>query len=177
MGTDTANDQSAFETLLETLINDELIVDGVMAKSDREQADIWAIRDEVEPVLKHAHNFDVSLRSVDAGKYLESLLREIPQRGKGSEVVGFGHLGDNNLHISVQLADHSPEQVHAVEEIVYGQLRPFNGAISAEHGIGIEKRAYLHVTRSDAEIELMKKLKRMLDPNNILNPGKIVSIT
>lgn len=177
MGTDTAHDQSAFEALLETLIDEELIVDGVMAKSDREQADIWAIRDEVEPVLKQAHNFDVSLRSADAGKYLEALVRKIPQRVSNSEVVGFGHLGDNNLHVSVQLADHSAEQVRTVEEIVYDELRPFNGAISAEHGIGIEKRAYLHVTRSDAEIALMEKLKRTLDPNNILNPGKIVSIT
>jgi FAD/FMN-containing dehydrogenase len=72
------------------------------------------------------------------------------------------------------MRDRSPDRVRAVEEIVYGQLRPFRGAISAEHGIGLEKRAYLPISRTPAEIELMQRLKRMMDPNNILNPGKVV---
>jgi FAD/FMN-containing dehydrogenase len=93
---------------------------------------------------------------------------------KDARVVGFGHLGDNNVHISVQMHDRSEERIRAVEEIVYGELRPFGGAISAEHGIGLEKRAWMPISRTPAEIELMTRLKRMMDPNNILNPGKVV---
>jgi FAD/FMN-containing dehydrogenase len=70
--------------------------------------------------------------------------------------------------------DRSADRIKAVEEIVYEQLLPFGGAISAEHGIGLEKRLYLPISRTPAEIELMIRLKRMMDPNNILNPGKVV---
>ena len=62
---------------------------------------------------------------------------------------------------------------HAVEEIVYGELAGIGGSVSAEHGIGLEKREFLHCSRSAAEIDLMKTLKRALDPRNILNPGRI----
>jgi FAD/FMN-containing dehydrogenase len=75
------------------------------------------------------------------------------------------------------MQDHSAAQVQAVEKIVYDELRQYDGAISAEHGIGLEKRAYLPITRSASEIEMMRRLKRMLDPNNILNPGKVVDLS
>ena len=173
MGSEPGHDDARFEALLAELLEAGLLLDGVMAKSDRERADIWAIRDEVEPVIEHSHNFDVSLKSAEAGAYvsaLEASLAAIPD----TEVVAFGHLGDNNVHVCVQMRDRSPERVHAVEEVVYAELRPFDGAISAEHGIGLEKRAWLPVSRTPAEIELMRTLKRTLDPRNILNPGKVV---
>ena len=91
-----------------------------------------------------------------------------------ARIVAFGHLGDNNVHVSVGGIEWNDESIRSVEHAVYGCLESFAGAISAEHGIGLEKRAYLPISRSDAEIELMKSLKRMLDPNNILNPGKVV---
>jgi FAD/FMN-containing dehydrogenase len=177
MGSDADYDALAFEALLERLLGEGLVSDGVMAKSDRERAGIWAIRDEVEPVIENAHNFDVSMKSSDAGAYIESLYRRIPSEVAGTEVIGFGHLGDNNVHVSVQMQDHSAAQVQAVEKIVYDELRQYDGAISAEHGIGLEKRAYLPITRSASEIEMMRRLKRMLDPNNILNPGKVVDLS
>jgi FAD/FMN-containing dehydrogenase len=173
MGSEPGHDDARFEALLAELLEAGLLLDGVMAKSDRERADIWAIRDEVEPVIEHSHNFDVSLRSAEAGAYvsaLEASLAAIPD----TEVVAFGHLGDNNVHVCVQMRDQSPARIHAVEEVVYAELRPFEGAISAEHGIGLEKRAWLPVSRTPAEIELMRMLKRTLDPRNILNPGKVV---
>ena len=173
MGSDPGFDDAAFEEVLETLVEDAVVLDGVMAKSDRERADIWAIREEVEPVIEASHNFDVSLRSADAGQYVRALEAALAPV-KDTEVVAFGHLGDNNVHVCVQMQDRSPERVHAVEAVVYGELEPFAGAISAEHGIGLEKRAWLPVSRTPAEIELMRRLKATLDPNGILNPGKVV---
>lgn len=173
MGNDPGHDDESFEALLEALLDDGLLLDGVMAKSDRERADIWAIRDDVEPVIEASHNFDVSLRSADAGDYVLALDRSL-STVEDTEVVAFGHLGDNNVHVCVQMRDRSPARVHAVEEIVYAELKPYDGAISAEHGIGLEKRAWLPISRTPAEIALMRTLKQTLDPNNILNPGKVV---
>lgn len=176
MGVDQEHDTAAFEALLEDLMEQDLLVDGVLAKSDRERELIWEIRDEVEPVIGGAHNFDVSLRSADVGEYVSQVETAIVRLLPEANVVGFGHLGDNNVHISVSNVVWDDDRIRQVEEQVYGCLAPFAGAISAEHGIGLEKRAYLPVSRSPAEIELMKSLKRMLDPNNILNPGKVVDV-
>ncbi len=175
MGNYPAHDDDRFAAILETLFSEGAVTDGVVAKSDREREALWAIRHEVEPVIEHSHNFDVSLRRADAGDYvaaLDAALAGIP----GTEAVAFGHLGDNNLHVCVQMRDKAPVRVRAVEQAVYETLGPYAGAISAEHGIGLEKRPYLALSRSPAEIELMRRLKRMLDPNNILNPGKVVDL-
>lgn len=175
MGNDPAHDDDRFASLLEALFEDGTVIDGVVAKSDREREALWAIRHEVEPVIEHSHNFDVSLRRADAGDYVSALdqaLAVVP----GTEAVAFGHLGDNNLHVCVQMHDKSAERVQAVERAVYETLQPYAGAISAEHGIGLEKRAYLGLSRTEAEIDLMRRLKRTLDPNNILNPGKVVDV-
>ena len=86
----------------------------------------------------------------------------------------FGHLGDGNLHVIVQV---KPQDYMAsrpkIEALVYSPLAAFRGSVSAEHGIGLEKKAYLKVSRSETEIALMRTLKAALDPKGILNPGKI----
>jgi FAD/FMN-containing dehydrogenase len=174
MGSDQEHDMAAFEAVLEDLMERGLLVDGVLAKSEKEREQIWQIRDEVEPVIGGAHNFDVSLRSADIGDYVSQVETEIGKLFPDARVIAFGHLGDNNVHVSVGGIEWNDESILSVERAVYGCLEPFAGAISAEHGIGLEKRAYLPISRTDAEIELMKSLKRMLDPNNILNPGKVV---
>lgn len=174
MGVDQEHDTAAFEALLEDLMTRELCVDGMLAKSERERELIWEIRDEVEPIIGSAHNFDVSLRSADIGEYVSKVEAAIAKQFPKANVIGFGHLGDNNVHVSVADIDWDDDKIRQVEEQVYGCLESYKGAISAEHGIGLEKRAYLSISRSPAEIELMKSLKRMLDPNNILNPGKVV---
>jgi FAD/FMN-containing dehydrogenase len=177
MGVDQQHDATAFAALLQDLMERDLLIDGVLAKSDRERELIWEIRDEVEPVIGNAHNFDVSLRSADVGEYVSRVETAIAKRLPEANVVGFGHLGDNNVHISVSNVDWNDDRIRQVEEQVYGCLEPFDGAVSAEHGIGLEKRAYLPISRSANEIELMKLLKRTLDPKNILNPGKVVDAT
>lgn len=174
MGSDQEHDMAAFESLLEDLMERDLLVDGVLAKSEKERDQIWQIREEVEPVIGGSHNFDVSLRSADIGDYVGQVETAVRDLYPDARVIAFGHLGDNNVHVSVAGIDWNEASIGSVERAVYGCLEPFAGAISAEHGIGLEKRAYLPISRTDAEIELMKSLKRMLDPNNILNPGKVV---
>lgn len=174
MGVDAEHDAAAFEAMLETLMEQGLLADGTIAKSDREREEIWAIRHEVEPIIATAHNFDVSLRSADVGRYVDAVDAAVRQRYPDAQVIGFGHLGDNNVHVSVLGLEWDEDTIRGVEEAVYGCLEPFAGAISAEHGIGLEKRAYLPISRTAQEIALMASLKCTLDPNNILNPGKVV---
>ena len=91
-------------------------------------------------------------------------------------IAAFGHLGDNNIHVSVLCEGNKTTHAKTIEKHVYESLLPFKGAISAEHGIGLEKKPYLPFSRSAEEIELMKSLKRSMDPKNILNPGKVFSL-
>lgn len=87
----------------------------------------------------------------------------------------FGHLGDGNLHvIPGRFPDAELATRRSVEAVVYGELRKRGGSVSAEHGIGLEKRPYLGWSRSAEEVALMQLLKRTLDPKNILNPGKVL---
>jgi FAD/FMN-containing dehydrogenase len=83
-------------------------------------------------------------------------------------------MGDSNLHIAVSIGASDEAALHAVDEIIYGVVRDFSGSISAEHGIGILKRDFLHYSRSPEELALMRAIKRALDPNGILNPGKVL---
>jgi FAD/FMN-containing dehydrogenase len=85
----------------------------------------------------------------------------------------FGHMGDGNLHLVVGAGKPTPEVRRKVEAAVYEPLRAIGGSVSAEHGVGLEKKPYLEISRQSAEIDLMRTLKRALDPKGILNPGKI----
>ncbi len=176
MGTSPVSDDRAFESEMSELFEGDLALDGVIAKSDKEREAIWAIRGEVEWLVSEAYNFDVSLRSADVGKYVgevtERIVREVPD----VYVAAFGHLGDNNIHIAVLAEGCKTKFAEVIAKHVYESLIPFDGAISAEHGIGLEKKPYLSISRTPEEIGLMKSLKNMMDPQNILNPGKVISL-
>ena len=86
-------------------------------------------------------------------------------------LLAYGHVADGNLHFSI--APGAAPDFDAVNRIVYRPLQKLRGSVSAEHGIGLEKKPYLHLTRNAEEIELMRRIKRMMDPKNLLNPGKV----
>lgn len=172
MGSRSIHADAEFESAMTDVFAGANIADGVVAKSNAERDAIWSIRHEVEWLVRDAHNFDVSLRIADAAVYVEQVTQRVQAQFADALVAAFGHLGDNNVHISI-LTDGENAERHVAQH-VYDALIPYDGAISAEHGIGLEKRAYLPVSRSEAEMALMATLKRTLDPQGILNPGKVV---
>ena len=87
----------------------------------------------------------------------------------------FGHVADGNIHLIVGKENNSQQLTKQINDIVYQPLSAVKGSISAEHGIGIDNKPYLQLTRSQDEIKLMKGLKQLFDPKNILNPGRIVN--
>ena len=171
-------DAQLFEHVLGGALESGELVDAAIAKSEAERAAIWGLRDDVAqltrlgPILA----FDVSLKITEMPGYLAQVRIALQERrGSACRLVVFGHLGDGNLHLIVGIGSDSSDARHAVEEIVYGMLRERDGtSVSAEHGIGLQKREYLIRSRSAAEIALMRTLKIALDPHNILNPGKIL---
>lgn len=174
------SDKPRFEGALENALEQGLIVDAVIAQSSQQRADLWAIRDDIENLARKMAPsilFDISLSIPLLDHYVLKVTSQLKQRWPQARLVAFGHVGDGNIHLVICMGSKSPEDVHAVEEIVYQALGELGGVISAEHGIGLEKREFLKHSRSPAEINLMKTLKTALDPKNILNPGKIFETT
>jgi len=178
LGGEQEGDAERFERILSGIIEDGGIADAVIAKSQSERDRMWGLRDDVAQVIRNApiFTFDVSLKIADMESYVAEVRDRLVSRWPKATMMVFGHLGDGNLHLIPGVGDGSPEARHAVEHVIYGALRKRGGSVSAEHGIGLEKREYLAWTRNPAEIALMKNLKRALDPNNILNPGKIFTL-
>jgi len=172
------SDRVRFEGALEEAFESELIVDAVIAQSKQQRTDLWAIRDDIEGLtgkLSPPILFDVSLDIPRIDGYVDEIHRQLKERWPDSKMVTFGHLGDGNIHLVVTVGSLEPSEVHAVESIIYKELGRCRGIVSAEHGIGLEKREYLHHSRSEVEISLMKTLKQALDPKGILNRNKIFS--
>jgi FAD/FMN-containing dehydrogenase len=175
MGGSEEEDAARFERVLSQAIEEGEIADAVIAKSQAERNRIWALRDDVAQVGRNApiFTFDVSLGIGHMEKYVAEVRERLTARWPKTTLMVFGHLGDGNLHVIPGVGDGSSEARHGVEAIVYGALEKCHGSVSAEHGIGLEKRDYLAISRTPEEIALMRSLKRALDPTNILNPGKI----
>ena len=176
-GGDEESDRARFEGALEAAFESGLLTDAVIAQSRQQRSDLWAIRDDVEAIaakLNPPITFDISLRIPLLEEYVHEVRSGLTALWPAARMVTFGHLGDGNIHLVLSVGSREPQDLHRVEKVVYEALGRHGGVISAEHGIGLEKKAYLEHSRSPEEVALMKTLKSALDPKNILNPGKIV---
>lgn len=165
-----------FNMALESALGEGLISDAIVAKSQAECNGLWSLRDDMSQLNRHGMHitFDISLPVADMERYTEEVARELPDLVGHHKLWIFGHLGDGNLHLVVEV---EPAEYHhakpRVEALVYGKLKAIGGSVSAEHGIGIDKKTWLATSRSDVEIALMRVIKKALDPKDTLNPGKI----
>ncbi len=163
------------EEFLGQCLADGLVQDALTAQSERQALDFWSVREGL-PIEKLANllNFDVSLPIARIGEFAETCGAALRARWPTCHKSFYGHVGDSNVHICVAADYGAGEDMHAVDEIVYGVLDGFAGSISAEHGIGTLKRPYLGRSRGPAELALMRTIKAALDPKGILNPGKVI---
>ena len=176
LGGDPDADEERFANALMATLDQGLLTDAVIAKSEAERNELWALRDSVDLFvnLGRTFSFDVSLRIGDMEAYTAKVHAEMAEEFDTQKAITFGHIGDGNVHIVAAVEDGSDAAHHRLERIVYENLIPYQGSVSAEHGIGLEKRNYLSISRNEAEIALMRKLKAALDPDDIFNTGKVI---
>jgi len=174
-GGDPARDQARFEEVLGAAIESGLVADAAVASSESQRDALWALRDDVEGFFRMGMpvTFDVSLPVTEMEAYVAEVLARLEREWPAYRRFVFGHLGDGNLHI-IAAGPPSVEARQGIERCVYEPLAARGGSVSAEHGIGLEKRAWLATSRSEAEIALMRRLKAALDPKDILNPGRVL---
>ena len=158
-----------------------IVADGIVAESEAQAREIWRIREApTETIGKVAltHKFDVTVPQGTLAVFMNEM-EALAQETGGFHCLQYGHLGDGNVHVNmVQKPELSAEDFHAQEAAlaarIYSAVASHQGSISAEHGIGLMKRKYLHYSRNAEEIALMGRVKRMLDPEGIMNPGAIL---
>ena len=141
------------------------------------QDECWKIREDVAALEAHApHNqhFDISIPIDKIGTIINNIIQQLQSLDGVLSIYPFGHVADGNMHLIVGKQNDNPKLTRQINEIVYQPLTALKGSISAEHGIGLDKKPYLHLSRTKDEIHIMKRLKQLFDPKNILNPGRIV---
>lgn len=170
------------QKLAEVALQKELISDAVVAQSVSQSASLWALREFIsEAQARAGHNIkhDISVPISSIARFIDETDAQLAERFPGVSMITFGHLGDGNLHYNVgPPAQMTEERFFALQpriyECVHDQVARFAGSISAEHGIGQLKREENARYKSAVEMNLMRAIKRALDPLNIMNPGKVV---
>ncbi len=170
------------ESTLMNCLDAGQISDAVIAKSDQERSDLWRIRHSISEAQKfegRSLKHDVSVPIGSIAEFLERTVATIESEFPEVRIVAFGHVGDGNLHFNISEPKKRDQAsflavADSLTSIVYDSVASFGGSISAEHGIGLFKKEMLAKYRSPIELQLMRTVKQALDPENLLNPGKVI---
>jgi FAD/FMN-containing dehydrogenase len=177
MGQDPDADPQRYETVIGEALEAGVVKDAIVAKSSRESTELWTVRDSPGEWQRTPHwpqlGFDVSVPTGEIGALMGEIDADLKSRWPQLMTMYFGHVADGNLHASVRMNGHTVPALE-IEDAVYEIVSRRQGSISAEHGIGSLKREFLHYSRSPAELALMRAIKQAMDPNGILNPGKVL---
>ena len=176
---DTADNDRALE-VFEKVMNDGLALDGVVSESSAQAAHLWRLREDITEALAHhtPYKNDVSVMVSRVPAFLADADAVLKREYPTYTIVWFGHIGDGNLHISILKPKDLPmEQFYKacqkVDTMLFDVVKKHGGSISAEHGVGLTKKPFLSYTRSAEEIAAMRALKKVFDPDGIMNPGKM----
>jgi FAD/FMN-containing dehydrogenase len=178
-GTDEATDAPRFEAWLAELMERGLLSDAAVSQSVAQTRAFWAVRDicsEFGQVLGPHIPYDIGLAVAGMDEFVRRCKAALASGIPGCDSVYYGHIGDGNLHLVSWVPGLSVDQQpkEAMDRIVYGLVREVGGSVSAEHGIGTLKKKWLGYARTEPEIALMRTLKAALDPDGLLNPGKVI---
>lgn len=167
-------------TVFEACAEAGLIVDGVMSQSVGQLHELWKLRESISETISvfTPYKNDVSVLISYLGDFIADIETIVKDNYPDFEICWFGHIGDGNLHLNILKPEHLSkeeffEKCQVVNQYVFETVKKYKGSISAEHGVGMTKKPYLDYTRSPVEIEYMKAVKAVFDPNGVMNVGKI----
>lgn len=172
-GSDPTHDAQKLHNFLEEAMTLSLVSDGTVATEDAKIKALWSLRERVTEALTHdgfTYKYDISLPVEQLYQLVTDTRKHLGDQAKS--VVGYGHLGDGNLHLNVTSPAKDPALLAAIEPFVYEWTASCHGSISAEHGLGLKKRNYIYYSKPSQAVALMGNIKTMLDPKGILNPYK-----
>ena len=173
------NDEVSTDSMLERYVSAQMengaLVDAVLSVSNQDAQNLWAIRDsvaEMQAGMRPYVGFDLGVAPAKHDAVVKGAKHELSRSLPRCKSVFFGHVGDGNLHAVVGPCASGEERAE-VDRIVYGLLPPRESSITAEHGVGRKRKSFLLQSRTQTELNAMKTLKAAMDPNNILNRGRI----
>lgn len=168
-------------SIFESCVEKGWVVDGVMSQSQVQAKQLWRLREDISESLSHftPYKNDISVRVPFIPAFLEQATALIHRAYPSFEVVWFGHIGDGNLHLNIlkpanMAVPEFYQRCGKVSDELFDLIEAHHGSISAEHGVGLLKKPYLQHSRSASELALMRSIKRLFDPDNIMNPGKLI---
>jgi (R)-2-hydroxyglutarate---pyruvate transhydrogenase len=194
-GSNAEHDMEKLEKFLEHVMGEEIVSDGVLAQDETQVKSLWGWREGITEALGHyggTYKYDLSIPLPELYLLVEETRERLLSKGLISEtesyenkldsddtklalgVVGYGHMGDSNLHLNVPVRQYTKEVEEALEPWVYEWIQKRNGSISAEHGLGLAKKKFVGYSRSETMLNLMRQIKGLYDPNGIMNPYKYI---
>ena len=169
--------------LFEKCMEEGWVLDGVMSQSETQAQNLWRLREDISETIAEwtPYKNDISVVVSKVPPFLREIEEIVTREYPNFEIIWFGHIGDGNLHLNILKPDDLAkeiffEQCAKVSTWVFEIVEKYQGSVSAEHGVGMTKKAYLKYTRSEAEIDYMRAVKAVFDPNNIMNPGKLIDM-
>lgn len=184
-GSNSEHDNEKLQSFLEYVIENEIVSDGVLAENETQVKALWGWREGIPECLGHwggVYKYDLSIPINELYALVEETRVKMTEAGLVGDtdehpvvdVVGYGHMGDSNLHLNIATRRYDKNIEKALEPFVYEWIQKRSGSISAEHGLGLAKKNYIQYSRSDTMIKLMKQIKNLYDPNGIMNPYKYI---
>jgi (R)-2-hydroxyglutarate---pyruvate transhydrogenase len=187
-GSNTEHDMEKLEKFLEHAMGEEIVSDGVLAQDQTQVKSLWAWRESITEALGHfggTYKYDLSIPLPELYKLVEETRERLRAKNLLAEsesdnskpafaVVGYGHMGDSNLHLNVPVRQYTTEVEEALEPWVYEWIQKRQGSISAEHGLGLAKKKFIGYSKNETLVRLMGQIKRLYDPNGIMNPYKYI---
>jgi D-lactate dehydrogenase (cytochrome) len=176
-GSDQGHDQEKISRLLEDLTEADLIVDGAVAQDQGQINDFWSLREGIPEACSKEGlvlKYDVTIPPSNLYGIVQDMRARLSGMPEASSVIGYGHVGDGNIHLNIATGKATPKLMGLIEPYVYEWVASKQGSVSAEHGVGVMKVPYLGLSKDAGSIDLMRALKRTMDPRGILNPYKVL---
>ena len=177
---DSEPDLDTAMALFETCVENGWVLDGTLSQSQQQAANLWRLREDISETVSRwtPYKNDLSVQVSKVPAFIGEVDALIAAAYPDWEVIWYGHIGDGNTHINILKPDNLSidefrQRCEGVSKGVFEIVQRYRGSISAEHGVGLIKKDYLGYSRSNAEIDFMRQVKQVFDPNGIMNPGKI----